>query len=213
MTFAKKIVVVLLLSIAVVSFAGPFAAHAVVAVCDTEPCAFGNPLGGDVNDLPGLVCLLVKVLSTKLMPPVVVLMVLWASFLFLTAAGQPGKVIAARTTLLWAVIGAAILLMALPFVALVVSTVGGAAPAACSGTVSTSGAFDVLYALINWFSWLLAILSVAMGLYAGFLYMTSRGEPQKISTANRVIFYAVVGIFVAIIAFSIVSIVNNFIIP
>lgn len=176
--------------------------------------SYFNPLAGQsVSTVPELICLFVKILSTKLMPPVVVLMILWASFLFLTAAGQPGRVVQARTTLIWAVIGTGVLLMSLPLVGVVVSAVGGTAPAQCTGTVATSGAFTVLYSLINWFTWMLGLLSVAVGLYAGFLYMTSRGEPQKLATANRVIFYAVIGVLVAIISFSIVAIVKNFIIP
>lgn len=215
MVFSKKIIIALTFFIAVVSFAFAFTTHAQVSVnCNAAgtECYIMNPLGQTAtNDIPGLICLFVRLLSTKLMPPIVVLMILWASFLFLTAAGQPGKVVQARTTLIWAVIGAAILLMAVPLINLVVSTVGGTTSAQCSGTAATSGAFQVLYALINWFTWLLGLLSVAIGLYAGFLYMTSRGEPQKVATAHRVIFYAVVGILVAIIAFSALSIVKNFI--
>lgn len=218
MTLSKKTIVALTFFVAVVSFATAFSAYGQVEVdCKIDPttkkevCTLVNPLGGTAtNDVKDLICLFVRFLATKLMPPVVVLMVLWASFLFLTAAGQPGKIVQARTTLMWAVIGAAILLMALPLINLVVSTVGGTVSAQCSGTAATSSAFTVLYTLINWFAWLLGLLSVAMGLYAGFLYMTSRGEPQKVATAGKVIFYAVIGILVAIIAFSILSLTKTF---
>lgn len=210
MTLSKKTIVALTFFVAVVSFATAFSAYGQVEVCTGDTCTLGNPLGKKANDISSLICLFVSFLATKLMPPVVVLMVLWASFLFLTAAGQPGKIVQARTTLMWAVIGAAILLMALPLINLVVSTVGGTVSAQCSGTAATSSAFTVLYTLINWFAWLLGLLSVAMGLYAGFLYMTSRGEPQKVATAGKVIFYAVIGILVAIIAFSILSLTKTF---
>lgn len=215
MTLSKKTIVALTFFVAIVSCAAVFSAHGQVSVdCNkagTE-CYIRNPLGKQAtNTIADLICVFVKLLSTKLMPPVVVLMVLWASFLFLTAAGQPGKIVSARTTLLWTVIGAAVLLMAVPLVSLVATAIGGSASPSCSTSAITSSVFSVLAALINWFSWLLAILSVVMGLYAGFLYLTSRGEPQKVSTANKVIFYAVVGVLVAIISFSLVSIINTFI--
>lgn len=187
-----------------------FAAGLLLLPFGASAADFANPIVGAGN-IQELMCRLVEVLATKLMPPVVVLMVLWASFLFLTAAGQPAKIIQARTTLVWAVIGAAIMLLSVPLVQEVASTIGGTASVQCDGTTTTSNAFEVLYSLINWFAWSIAVLSVAIGLYAGFLYMTSRGEPQKVATAHRVIFYAVVGILVAIIAFSALTIIKDFI--
>jgi len=41
--------------------------------------------------------------------------------------------------------------------------------------------------------------------------MTSRGNPQNAVKAGKTIFYAIVGITVAVIAYSIIQIVENFI--
>ncbi|MEK7493538.1 MAG: hypothetical protein AAB630_00115, partial [Patescibacteria group bacterium] len=114
----------------------------------------------------------------------------------------------------YAIIGAVILIMAVPLVSLVGSATGsGISPESCNPANATTNALTVLANIINWFSWLLAILSVAMGLYAGFLYMTARGEPQKVATANNVLVYTVIGVVVAILAFSIKTIIKAFIIP
>ncbi len=49
-------------------------------------------------------------------------------------------------------------------------------------------------------------LGVIMFIVAGILFMTSQGAPEKVSTARSAALWAVVGIVVAIIAFSLDSI-------
>ncbi|MEK7519771.1 MAG: hypothetical protein AAB581_00790 [Patescibacteria group bacterium] len=185
-----------------------------------------NPL--KASTVHGLVCLVVNFLVQKLMPPIAVLMVLYASFLLLTAGGNPGRVQSARQILIYTIVGAGILLLAPAIVALVVS-VAGAPPSdpsneiplaeaiklsgdpACNVATAGMTVLQALANIVNWFSWLLAILSVAVGLYAGFLYMTAAGEAQKVSIANHVLVYAIVGVAVAILAFSVISILEGFI--
>src|SRR3989344_2148017 len=64
-------------------------------------CEIINPLS--VNDIPGLICVFISFLTKMLMPPIMVLMVLWASFLLLTSVGQPAKMVQARAMLLYAI--------------------------------------------------------------------------------------------------------------
>ena len=169
-----------------------------------------NPLY-EVNTIPSLICKVLSFLSEMVMPPVAVFMALYASFLLLISVGDPGKVRAARNVLLYAVVGAGIILLSVPLVALVMGifnttqTVTG-----CGLNTATTTFMETVIKLINWFSWFIGILSVAIGLYAGFTYMTGRGEPQKVATASKMIVYAVIGIAVAVIAFSIITIVKGF---
>lgn len=174
-------------------------------------CEIINPLS--VNTIPDLICVFIQLLTEMLMPPIMVLMVLYASFLLLTSVGQPAKMVQARSMLVYAIIGSIVLIMAVPLVSLVGSALGGGISAtSCNAAPATATALTVLANIINWFSWLLAILSVAMGLYAGFLYMTAHGEPQKVATANSVLVYTVIGVVVAILAFSIRTIITAFIV-
>lgn len=64
--------------------------------------------------------------------------------------------------------------------------------------------------LINWFSWFVSITSIVMGLYAGFLYLTAKGDPSRITQASRVLVYTVIGIVVSIVAFSIITLTKTF---
>jgi len=59
--------------------------------------------------------------------------------------------------------------------------------------------------LVNWFSWFIGLAAVVMGLYSGFLFITARDNANQITTARNTMMYAIIGIGVAIIAFSLVS--------
>ncbi len=172
-----------------------------------------NPL--KAKDVTEVICSVATFLEVKLMPPIAVLMVLWASFLYLTAAGNPGNVTSAKQILVYTIIGAGILIIAPALIALVIDVFGGGAGGSksspCSQLAATTTLTAVFANLINWFSWFLAIVSVAAGLYSGFLYMTSSGDPRKAVMAGQVLFYAVIGIAVAILAFSIIALINGFI--
>lgn len=177
-----------------------------------------NPLGstGVNKNILDVVCLVAKFFSTVLLPPIAVLMVLWASFLYLTGLDKPQNITSAKQILVFTVIGAGILVLAPALITLVLGLFSGGAgqtPGACSQLATTSSFTTVLTNLINWFSWFLAVSSVAAGLYSGFLYMTSSGDPRNTAIAGKTLFYAVVGIAVAILSFSIISLIESFIVP
>lgn len=56
----------------------------------------------------------------------------------------------------------------------------------------------------------LMALSVIVILYAGFQYMTAGGNEEKVSDATRTLTFAVVGIIVGLLAFSIGPILTQF---
>ena len=178
--------------------------------------------------IPDLICFVTQFITIKLMPPIAVIMMLWASFLYLTSAGQPGKIKQANEVVVWTIIGAGILLLSTALVTLVMSTLdanqqaintiqpGNAGPmplisAQCSWESTKTTVVGTILNVVNLFSWFIGVLSVAMALYSGFLFMTSRGNPQNAVKAGKTIFYAIVGITVAVIAYSIIQIVENFV--
>ena len=122
-----------------------------------------NPLY-EVNTIPGLICKVLSFLSSKVMPPVAVFMALYASFLLLISVGNPGKVTAARNVLLYTVVGAGIILLSVPLIALVLSIIGAGAIVSCDQQAATTTFMDTVIKLINWFSWFIGIWSVAVGL-------------------------------------------------
>lgn len=206
--------------IIIISFCVLFIGHNVLAACDTSSNGMEfnlqdcNPLGS-ANTILDVMCLITKFIAEKLMPPIAVLMVLWSSFLYLTATDKPQNVTSAKQVLVFTIIGSGILVLAPALITLVLSIFGGGqqVTGTCSQLGATSTFTTVLANLINWFSWFLAVASVAVGLYSGFLYMTSSGDPRKTVIAGKTLFYAAIGIAVAILSFSIIAIIKGFIVP
>ena len=76
-----------------------------------------------------------------------------------------------------------------------------------SGAVTgTTSLVSTIMGLVNWMAWAVGLAAVVMGLYAGILFITAGGDATKVTTARNILLYAIVGIAVAILAFSLVAI-------
>lgn len=158
------------------------------------------------------VCRTTNLISQTLLPPIAVLMALVVGFLFLTSRGEPQKISRATTMLFATLAGVFLLLIAPGIVALVNDLFGSALESpACGTDINTNTIITALLNLVNWFAWFTAVVAVAMGLYSGFLYITARGNPQQARQAALVLSYTIIGIAVAVVAFSIITIVQQFI--
>ena len=51
--------------------------------------------------------------------------------------------------------------------------------------------------------------AIVMFLYAGILFLTSAGDPEKMSKAKKAVFYGVIGLVVAVLAYSAVTIIKT----
>lgn len=83
-------------------------------------------------------------------------------------------------------------------------TVGGTANA-----FTTSNITSLVNNFLGWFSWGVAVAAVAIGLYSAFLFITAGGDDTKLKQAKDMLIYAIIGIIVAILSFSIVSIAKS----
>ena len=72
-----------------------------------------------------------------------------------------------------------------------------------TGTTSLVG---IIMGLVNWVAWFVGLLAVLSGLYAGILFITAGGNAETVTKARNILLYAIVGIAVAILAFSLVAI-------
>ena len=80
-----------------------------------------NPIGAkDLADIIEKVTTAIRDLAI----PVAVVMILWAGFNFLTAAGNPAKITKGKQILLWTVVGLAIVFIGGGFVDLIRSIIG-----------------------------------------------------------------------------------------
>ncbi len=81
-----------------------------------------NPLSG-ANTLPQLLSVILNKIVMPVAAIVVVLWIIWAGFTYLTAQGNPKKIEEAHQRLLWALVGAGILLGAAGISLVIQSTV------------------------------------------------------------------------------------------
>ena len=86
-------------------------------------------------------------------------------------------------------------------------------PGLTAGNLGTSGSItntadlvQKIMDLLSWAAWFVGLIAVVMGLYAGVLFITASGDAEKITTARSILLYAIVGIAVAVLAFSLVAI-------
>ena len=167
---------------------------------------FKPPTG--TADFASLICSVTNFISNTILPPVAVMMMLVVGFLFLTSGGAPQRAGVAQKALLFTIAGVALLVLAPGIVVLIGDLFGNTAltTAPVCQSVTTGTIVDALLKTVNWFSWFVAITSVAMGLYSGFLYITARDNPQQVQQAAKVLSYVIIGIAVSILAFSIVTI-------
>lgn len=70
-----------------------------------------------------------------------------------------------------------------------------------------SGWLGVVASIARWLYTIILIASVFVGLYAAILYLTAGGDQAKVKKASNTLITAVVGIVIAIFAFSIYRVV------
>ncbi len=72
----------------------------------------------------------------------------------------------------------------------------------------------ILDNILNMILWpLFLAIVVGMFIYIGILYLLGHGDAAKIREANKAVIWAIVGIIVAIVAFSIVGLISTVIVP
>lgn len=96
---------------------------------------------------------------------------------------------------------------------LVSETVFAQAPATISvklkNPLKVQSLNDLLEAILQIFVVLATPLIVFFIIYAGFLYVTARGNPEQIKQATQALTYAVIGGVIILGAFAIATIVSN----
>ncbi|MEK9179918.1 MAG: hypothetical protein AAB897_00705 [Patescibacteria group bacterium] len=68
-----------------------------------------------------------------------------------------------------------------------------------------------LCTIMKWLFWILIVLSVVMVIIAAYMYVTSRGDAESVSKANKTILYAAIGVAVALFAKGMPAIIGSFV--
>lgn len=76
---------------------------------------------------------------------------------------------------------------------------------------SVQDIFDIIQTIINWLAATFFAVAVIFIFYAAYLYLTAAGDPEKLTKAKNQLIYSIVAIAIGLIAFSVTTIVSNFI--
>lgn len=160
--------------------------------------AYDNPL--NVRTVTQLVSRLIEV-AVWVMMPLAALAVIIAAFMYTMSAGNPENIKRANSALKWGLIGFFLVLGA-QFVKDVVIGVAGQA--------ASKNFADFISSLVYTGGTILVALSVLMIMYSAFLFITGGSDPQKRVTARNVLVYALIGVALAVLAFAIPRLIQNF---
>jgi hypothetical protein len=105
---AKNILSCFISLIMIMVFVTPFLVQAQSGGNPLGPITIVNPFKS--NTIEGFIKTIVNEILIPIGGVVAVMMIIYAGYLYVTARGNPGKIETAHKALLWAVIGAAILL-------------------------------------------------------------------------------------------------------
>ncbi|MCX6720219.1 MAG: hypothetical protein NTW11_00150 [Candidatus Staskawiczbacteria bacterium] len=107
------------------------------------------------------------------------------------------------------IISATTAMLALPFLALAFTP--GSEP---TGTFAGQGAsgFSAIFGKVLGLLWpIVGGLAAIMIVVSGIIFITANGDPEKIQTARTALIWAIIGIVVAILAWSIPAIISSII--
>ncbi len=134
--------------------------------------------------------------------------VIYGGFRFILSTGEPDKAKDARQTIINSLIGLVIALLATVIVNLIgnnliipdrpIDTSGIILPQTSFTNNSVQAALNIVFGVAGG----IALLIITL---AGMRYVLSRGDPQATATAKNTIIYALIGLFVTITAYGIVT--------
>lgn len=147
---------------------------------------------------------------------VAVAFIIYAGFRYITSQGSPEETSKAQSTIINALIGLAIAMIAVALVSYIGNKLGGARVGGGSPAhsldvsslpnpgVATTGSTTVKTVLTITFG-ILGALSLLFITIGGLRYVISQGDPQATTKAKNTIIYALVGLAIAITAQAIVT--------
>lgn len=100
-------------------------------------------------------------------------------------------------------------LVLLPVVALGQTYTVPEAGSTILGTDGFSGVESVLTKVANWMLTILILVAIIFFIYAGFLYLTSGGEEEKVKTAKGYVVYGLIAVAVGLLAKGFISLVQS----
>lgn len=130
------------------------------------------------------------------------IMIVIGGFYFMTAGEDPARIATGKKIILYTLIGLLIVLMARGIADLIQEVLG------VPGATGSAKVLGVLTKLTNWLFGLLLLVATSCIVIAGFYFVTSAGDPQKVAQARNFVLYTLVGVLVAALSKGLVALVK-----
>lgn len=168
-----------------------------------------NPLGSDT--LPEIIAGLISQFTIYIGAPLVAIMVMFGAYQMLFSGGSEERYKQGKKTILYTVIGYAVLLISTGVGSLVMGVLtGSTTPGTGSPVTTPSDFYDIAVRILSFmqtFFWILASIFIVV---AAYKYLTSAGSEDKVKSAKMTLIYAGIAIVVALISTAVVGAINSF---
>ncbi|MBI4835815.1 MAG: hypothetical protein HY817_00990 [Candidatus Abawacabacteria bacterium] len=165
------------------------------------PQVYAIPLPSDISGVPQITeasnffLFIIRTLQS-IAGSVAILYIVIAGYFYITARGDDGTIKKAKDSLTFAVVGLMVIALG--------ESIGAVFDPARG--INIGGANLIIISITNFLLALIGSVAVIYLVYGGYMYMTARGDSGQVSKATKAIWSSIIGILVAIFAYTIVSV-------
>ncbi|TXH06508.1 MAG: hypothetical protein E6R05_01550 [Candidatus Moraniibacteriota bacterium] len=160
------------------------------------PILFQNPL--KFNNIPDLLTTLLSSLL-GLIVTLALIMIVVGAFLYITSAGDEGRMETGKKTILAALIGLALGIAAPAFLREIGSILGWTS-ALPTGVGTSLTLIEIASRVLSFLLTIIGILAIIMLVIGGIMYLTAAGNEDQIDRGKKIVKYSLIGITIALAA-------------
>lgn len=168
---------------------------------------FQNPL--KFNNVNDLVTSLLSFLQGFIVV-IALIFIIVGAFLYITSAGNDGRMETGKKAILAAIIGLALGIAAPAFLREIGSILGWTTPNVPSGVGTSLSLLEIMTNVLSFLLTIIGIIAIIMLVLGGFLYLTAAGNEDQIDRGKKIVKYSVMGILIALAALVLVKQVAGF---
>jgi hypothetical protein len=131
--------------------------------------------------------------------------VIYAAFRYVTSQGEPENTKKALGTIINALTGLGIAIIASPFVSYLSNKLGGNVTSNAYDLPNVAASSNTLQVLLTFVFGIIGGVAVLMIVISGLKFVTAGGNPERTTKAKDTILYALIGVVVAIVAEAIIN--------
>lgn len=168
---------------------------------------YQNPLV--FNDIPSLLGSVLTFLQGFIVVLALIMIVI-GGFVYITSAGDDGRMTTGKNIILGALIGLALGIAAPAFLREISSILGWSSVNLPAGVGTSLSLLQIATNVLNFLLSVVGIAALIMLVVGAFMYLTAAGDESRIDTGKSIVKYSIIGITVALAALVLVRQVAGF---